>query len=118
MGECGRGACRVVGQGDLDAVPREVRHLDPGRLPGRRGFPLAGNYAERGDTGSAGYHSLGVEKAGGEILVLAGRAHGDDQRPTVEPDLERLLHDDQVLVERLPAPPHGDGPECGGVRSV
>ena len=109
----------MLRKGDLDPVAREARHPYPGRTAGH-GRPIARDGAERHDPGAAGEQSLGVEKARGELLILPRRAHGDDQRLAVEPDLERLLDDDQVLIQPFAAPAHRYGPQGGregGIRS-
>src|SRR5207249_10634210 len=62
------------GRIDLDRVRGEI---------GRRRGPL-------------GTQALGQAEAEGELLVVAGRAHGDRHRLAGDPDLERLL--DRNLV--------------------
>ena len=40
--------------------------------------------------------ALTEQEAGGQVDVVAGRAHGHGQRRPADPDLQRLLHREQV----------------------
>ena len=42
------------------------------------------------------HDSLGKKKAGGEFLVVTGRAHGDGDRVLSDPDFQRLF--DRYLI--------------------
>ena len=108
----------MVRKRDLDAIAGEGSYSDASRAAGCRGFPFARNRTERCDPRAPLEHAFRVQKARGELLVVAGRAHRHDQRLAVEPDFERLLDGDQILIEHLSPAPDGDGAERRRVRDV
>src|SRR5690606_366342 len=60
--------------------------------------------------GGAGEQPLGVAEAGGQLEVVAGRAHGRRHEDAVEVDLERLLHREDLgpPVQLAPLPAVGE----------
>ena len=54
-------------------IAREARHLDPGQVAGSGRTVHPATARSEATSGPAGNHPLGVEEAGGELLVVAGR---------------------------------------------
>ena len=68
-------------------------------IPGQRAGDLddvGGEILAQRDPWRAVDEALAVEEPRRELLVVAGRAHGDRQRAAVDPELERLLDRDLV----------------------
>ena len=84
-----------VGRRDPGAE-RHIEHV-VGVLAVRRrarAVPRRAELLARGD------HALGDEEAGGEIEIVARRAHRDGECRAADPDLERLLDREHVLATR------------------
>ena len=79
---------------NIDAVAVEVRDSDL-----RTGGAGARFGPDRRDAWAPGDRPFAVEKAGGQLLVVSRRPHRDDERLSVDTDLERLFDDDEVLLE-------------------
>ncbi len=87
------------------------------RLASARAGPRV---AQLDEIGAIVDDAFGVEEPGGELEVVARRAHGDDDRRAVDADLERRLDRDHVALDRSAVPTHLDGaqtrPDGGGDR--
>ena len=105
------GASRTVAEPYVDPVTGEAGHPDL-----RPAVIGAGLFSIRRDLSPARDDTLGEEKAGRQLRVVARCAHGDDQRLAIDADLERFLDHDEVLFELLPAPAHRDRADTGRLK--
>src|SRR5262245_58170537 len=81
--------------GRLDvALQQHVHHVARVRLAVRSAVPR-----DQVEVVRVADETFGVEEAGHEVLVVAGRAHGHREGHPAQPDLERLL--DRELVRYL-----------------
>ena len=72
--------------------------------------------ADLADVGLGLDDALRQQQAARQLKVVAGRPHGDGERLVIDPDLQRLFHDQRVIRRRrLPAAPAGDAAGAKGV---
>jgi hypothetical protein len=100
-GDLDGGASISVFQRHVYPIAGEIR--DPNGLTG---LGCAWFKLECRDLSRARDDPFGPQKAGGELIVVAWCPHGDDQRLSIDADLERLLNGDQIVFKTSSASSH------------